>query len=361
MQSLMAQKTRRAAPGGGDTHPDLREGLLKSDLPKAYVSEIAYGHRLLLSVNISVPVIPHNAPANLDSVGQLLMRVVARDISAADFDSMFPGVSLYARMRWDPDLAPPLEAIRHMQDMRTMLYGEARDFESEGSERQTYNHTLHSCPKGSFRRSKHEPGAQEKKKMPSCPADEWPSLRMPEASWVMSAGGAQILQVRIEAWRTAMTLSKSAALQAVPLSLQVRREVTAGDANWAMTQLETFNLTQLNTARDKTTSQQKAAISAIRQRVRDRSLMDYSTSTCMQSSVVPLPLMLAVGDLLVFLSLSLLVMFCAWVYLLSGYVIARLSHLVRLPFFLQVRAVPLRIYLLSFSTGTGNDPPPMQL
>jgi hypothetical protein len=101
------------------------------------------GHRLLLSVNISVPVIPHNAPANLDSVGQLLMRVVARDISAADFDSMFPGVSLYARMRWDPDLAPPLEAIRHMQDMRTMLYGEARDFESEGSERQTYNHTLH--------------------------------------------------------------------------------------------------------------------------------------------------------------------------------------------------------------------------
>jgi hypothetical protein len=45
MQSLMAQKTRRAAPGGGDTHPDLREGLLKSDLPKAYVSEIAYGHR----------------------------------------------------------------------------------------------------------------------------------------------------------------------------------------------------------------------------------------------------------------------------------------------------------------------------
>ena len=31
-------------------------------------------------------------------------------------------------------------------------------------------------------------------------------------------------------------------------------------------------------------------------------------------------------------------MFCTWVYLLSGYIIARLSHLVRLPFFLQVRA-----------------------
>jgi hypothetical protein len=37
----------------------------------------------------------------------------------------------------------------------------------------------------------------------------------------------------------------------------------------------------------------------------------------MQSSAVPLPLMLALGDLLVFISLSLLLVFCAWVYLLS--------------------------------------------
>ena len=51
------------------------------------------------------------------------------------------------------------------------------------------------------------------------------------------------------------------------------------------------------------------------------------------------------------------------VYLLSGYVIARLSHLVRLPFFLHVRAVPLRIYLLSFTTGgtAMTDPAPVQL
>ena len=96
-------------------HPDLREGVLKSDLPKAYVSEVGYGHRLLLSVNISVPVIPHSPPAHLESIGQLLLRVVARDISGADFDRMFPGVSLFARFRWDPDLAPPLEAIQHMQ------------------------------------------------------------------------------------------------------------------------------------------------------------------------------------------------------------------------------------------------------
>lgn len=51
------------------------------------------------------------------------------------------------------------------------------------------------------------------------------------------------------------------------------------------------------------------------------------------------------------------------VYLLSGYVIARLSHLVRLPFFLHVRPVPLRIYLLSFTTGAtpNTDPVPVQL
>jgi hypothetical protein len=51
------------------------------------------------------------------------------------------------------------------------------------------------------------------------------------------------------------------------------------------------------------------------------------------------------------------------VYLLSGYVIARLAHLVRLPFFLHVRAVPLRIYLLSFTTGglQNTDPMPVPL
>lgn len=301
VQSHAVQKSRKSAPGG-DPHPDLREGILKSDLPKAYVAEVGYGHRLLLSVNISVPVSRKRAPANLDSVGQLLMRVVARDLNAADFDQMFPGVSLYARFRWDPDLAPPLDAIKYMQDMRDLFYGE-----SLGA---VYNHTRDRCQKGSFRRSRHEPARRIKP--PSCPADEWPSQRIPEASWVMNAGGAQLLQERIEAWRQAMASSKATALQAVPLSLQVRREVTAGDATWAMAQLEAFNLTVLNGPRDNTTSQQKAAIAAIRQRLRGRALVEYSTTTCMQSSVVPLPLMLALGDLLVFLSLSILVMFCAW-------------------------------------------------
>jgi len=199
LASLSAQKTRRTAPGGGDPHPDLREGLLRSDLPKAYVSEIGYGHRLLVSVNISVPVVPHKPPANLDSAGHLLMRVVARDVSASDFDRMFPGVSLYARMRWDPDLAPPLEAIKHMQDMRDVFYGEPW---GGGA----WNHTLQRCPKGSFRRSKHQPSTRVKPA--SCPADEWPSMRAPEASWVLYSGGAQSLQERIEAWRSAMSRSK---------------------------------------------------------------------------------------------------------------------------------------------------------
>ena len=199
MASLSAQKTRRTAPGGGDPHPDLREGLLRSDLPKAYVSEIGYGHRLLVSVNISVPVVPHRPPVNLDSAGHLLMRMVARDVSASDFDRMFPGVSLYARMRWDPDLAPPLEAIQLMQEMRDEFYGEPRS-------RGEWNHTLECCPKGSFRRSKHEQAARMKPA--SCPADEWPSMRVPEASWVLSSGGAQRLQERLEAWRSAMSRSK---------------------------------------------------------------------------------------------------------------------------------------------------------
>jgi hypothetical protein len=310
VQSLAVQKTRKSAPGG-DPHPDLREGILKSDLPKAYVAEVGYGHRLLLSVNISVPVSRQRPPANLESVGQLLMRVVARDLGAPDFDQMFPGVSLYARFRWDPDLAPPLDAIKYMQEMRDLFYGEPLGA--------LYNHTRDRCLKGSFRRSRHQPA--RRLKPPTCPADEWPSQRIPEASWVMHAGGAQLLQERIEAWRTAMTFTKSTALQAVPLSLQVRREVTAGDATWAMTQLEAFNLTTLNAPRDSTTSQQKAAIAAIRQRLRDRAIVEYSTTTCMQSSVVPLPLMLALGDLLVFLSLSILVMFCAWWVLSSKCVI----------------------------------------
>ena len=35
---------------------------------------------------------------------------------------------------------------------------------------------------------------------------------------------------------------QSVALQAVPLSLMVRREVTANDAQWAMTQVQTLSL-----------------------------------------------------------------------------------------------------------------------
>ena len=230
---------RRAVPGG-DEHPDLRDGALRSDLPKAYVSEVVYGHRLLVSVNISVPVDPSQVPEQLDSVGQLLLRVITRDVDASAFDSMFPGVSLFARLRWDPDIDPPEEAIRRMQDMRDVFYGDSsvrgaapggggsngqhtwgRADEDEGY----YNHTLHTCKRGSFRRSIHGRGVKgrwaEMGNSASCPADEWPSLRDPGASWVLRGGGAQELLDKIGAWQTAMTLSKAAALQAVALSMQV--------------------------------------------------------------------------------------------------------------------------------------------
>ena len=230
---------RRAVPGG-DEHPDLRDGALRSDLPKAYVSEVVYGHRLLVSVNISVPVDPAQVPEQLDSVGQLLLRVISRDVEASAFDSMFPGVSLFARLRWDPDIDPPEEAIRRMQDMRDVFYGDSSEpgaahggggsngqqsWDRAGEDEGYYNHTLHTCRRGSFRRSIHGRGVKGRwaqvAKTPSCPADEWPSLRDPGASWVLRGGGAQELQDKIEAWRTAMTLSKAAALQAVALSLQV--------------------------------------------------------------------------------------------------------------------------------------------
>ena len=74
------------------------------------------------------------------------------------------------------------------------------------------------------------------------------------------AGSAQQLMVRIEAWRTAVTRSKAVALEAVPLSLLVRREIRESDANWAVTQLETFNLSSLDAPRDLTSSKQKALI-----------------------------------------------------------------------------------------------------
>jgi hypothetical protein len=135
---------------------------------------------------------------------------------------MFPGVSLFARFRWDPDLAPPLDAVRILQDMRDLLYSD-RDGLSPGefvienanphphedaggrrhgegrwggtaAETGYFNHTLHTCAKGTFRRSKH--GAQQKRgKAPSCPAHEWPSMRQPALSWVLDGGSARHLQV----------------------------------------------------------------------------------------------------------------------------------------------------------------------
>ncbi|EKX35259.1 hypothetical protein GUITHDRAFT_155528 [Guillardia theta CCMP2712] len=74
-------------------------------------------------------------------------------------------------------------------------------------------------------------------------------------------------------------------------------------------------------------------------------------------------MLLVIGDLLVFLSLSVLIIFCAWIYFLTGYFLARLSDYIRLPQFIsaslmsrpafltryQVRPVSLRLYLVSLS------------
>ena len=90
---------RRAVPGG-DEHPDLRDGALRSDLPKAYVSEVVYGHRLLVSVNISVPVDPAQVPEQLDSVGQLLLRVISRDVEASAGGALVSQVVCAMQWSW---------------------------------------------------------------------------------------------------------------------------------------------------------------------------------------------------------------------------------------------------------------------
>jgi len=44
-----------------------------------------------------------------------IWQVVANSNPAENFDRTYPGVSIFARFRWDPELPPPLEAIDAMQ------------------------------------------------------------------------------------------------------------------------------------------------------------------------------------------------------------------------------------------------------
>ena len=58
-QSVSVHRERRVA---GDPHPDLRPGLMRTDIPRAYIAELDYGHRLIVTANISQAFDP-GAPA----------------------------------------------------------------------------------------------------------------------------------------------------------------------------------------------------------------------------------------------------------------------------------------------------------
>eukprot|EP00960_Hanusia_phi_P004460 130290-Hanusia_phi.AAC.1 len=277
MNSVNMQEMRRKSL---DAHPDLREGQLRSDLPHAYVSEILYGHRLLVSANVSLPINPRDPPLESTHIAHNLMRVVAKELSAATFDSLYPQANIFARFRWDPDLPPPKEAIAKMLAMKLQRYGDAQV---------GFNHSATTCPLGSFRRfeeeelfrasavnrhgrSKHLLSSQ----LESCPlSDEWPSSSKAHLSWVMRGGGAAMLLARIDEWRKAMTNSPSTVGQSVPLALKVgtknkrkddergtcdrvgrgerrglklqqaRRSLTSKDVNYINEQLKRMNVSSL--------------------------------------------------------------------------------------------------------------------
>mmetsp|Transcript_23448 Transcript_23448/g.76235 ORF Transcript_23448/g.76235 Transcript_23448/m.76235 type:complete len:569 (-) Transcript_23448:3064-4770(-) len=335
MSSVNLQEMRRKSQ---DAHPDLREGQLRADLPHSYVSEIHYGHRLLVSANVSLAINPSDPPLESSHIAHNLMRVVAKELSASTFDLLYPQAKIFARFRWDPDLPPPREAINKMLAMKLHRYGDTPvGFTG-------FNHSAMVCPHGSFRRSRHLLTSR----LESCPlSDEWPSSSNAHLSWVMRGGGASMLLERIDDWRMAMTESPSTVRQSVPLALKARRSLTSKDVNFMNDQLKRINVSSLY---EKTEDVKiKTVLRNLQDRLRERTSLSYSATTCMQSSLLPLPMLLVIGDLLVFLSLSVLIIFCAWIYFLTGYFLARLSDYIRLPQFISVRPVSLRLYLVSLS------------
>jgi hypothetical protein len=111
-QSVSVHRERRVA---GDPHPDLRPGLMRTDIPRAYIAELDYGHRLIVTANISQAFDPGAPPAQWGDARHHLIKVVARSLPPADFARAHPGAAVFARFRWDPELPPPGEAIEAMQ------------------------------------------------------------------------------------------------------------------------------------------------------------------------------------------------------------------------------------------------------
>jgi hypothetical protein len=334
-----------------DPHPDMREGQLRADLPQAFISQIDYGHKLVVSANITVPVDPKKASSmNEDRMGHNIMRVVARDLKVERFQALHPGATIFARFRWDPDVPPPMDAIVYMNNMKLSTYGERP---------MPWNATLMMCPLGSYRRSRD--GSTED--IGFCPAsDEWPTSAHPTGSWVMRNGNAATLKARVEQWRMAMTQSDRLAAHAVPLSVQVRRSPSLADTAQLQDD-EAAAAAQAKAAADPALNLDGRGASAsmagesagrrdprVREQVRERRLVSYTTTRCLRSSTVPLALMMAAGDLAVFLALTLLVLVVVWLYLAAGFLMARVAAHIRLPPFLTIHTVPLRLHLITFGT-----------
>ena len=203
---LLSANLIRQRKQSRDPHPDMREGQLRADLPQAFISQIDYGHKLVVSANITVPVDPIKASSiSDDRIGHNIMRVLARDLKVERFQAMHPGATNFARFRWDPDVPPPLDAIDYMNEMKLATYGERS---------MPWNASLMICPLGSYRRSRD--GVSDDNGF--CPAsDEWPTSVHPTGSWVMRSGNAATLKARVEQWRIAMTQSDRLAAHAVPL------------------------------------------------------------------------------------------------------------------------------------------------
>ncbi len=357
---LQSAKLLRQRKQTRDPHPDMREGQLRADLPPAFVSQIDYGHKLVVSANITIPVDPTKGHSiSEDRIGHNVMRVVARDLKVERFQAMYPGATISARFRWDPDVPPPLDAIDYMNEMKLAAYGEPSV---------PWNATLMMCPLGSYRRSRD--GTSDA--IGFCPAsDEWPSADNPAGSWVMRTGSAATLKSRVEQWRIAMTHSDRLAAHAVPLSVQVRRSPSASDT----TLLQDDDLLQAKAAAAATAAEPPLPAaagggepplpppvaagdaparreSAVRELVRERRLQSYTSTRCLRSSTMPLALMMAAGDLAVFLALTLVVLAVAWLYLAAGYLISRLAAHVRMPPFLTIHTVPLRLHFVTFGTNS---------
>ncbi len=178
----------------------------------------------------------------------------------------------------------------------------------------------------------------------------------------MRNGNAATLKARVEQWRMAMTQSDRLAAHAVPLSVQVRRSPSLADTAQLQDD-EAAAAAQAKAAADPALNLEGRGASAsmagesagrrdprVREQVRERRLVSYTTTRCLRSSTVPLALMMAAGDLAVFLALTLLVLVVVWLYLAAGFLMARVAAHIRLPPFLTIHTVPLRLHLITFGT-----------